>query len=68
MKTVIVNVPEDKELFFLSLLKQYRFKSRVLSDEDKEETALLALMYERVKEEAFPISTSEHILDSIISK
>jgi len=68
MKTVIVNVPEDKELFFLALLKEYRFKSRVLSDEDKEETAFLTLMYQREKEEAYPISTTEHILDSIIRK
>ena len=68
MKTVIVSIPENKEKFFLSLLKEFRFKSHVLSDEDKEDTALLKLMYEREKEEAFPIETTEEILDSILRK
>lgn len=68
MKTVIVNVPEEKEMFFLSLLKEFHFKSHVLSDEDKEETALLTLMYERDKEEAFPVETTEQILNNILRK
>lgn len=40
MKTVIVNIPEKKELFFLSLLKEFRFQSRVLTDEEREEMAI----------------------------
>ncbi len=40
MKTVIVNIPEKKEDFFLSLLKEFRYKSRVLSAEDKEDMAI----------------------------
>jgi len=68
MKTVIVNIPENKEFFFLSLMKEFRFKSHVLSDEDKEDNALLKLMYEREKEESFSVETTEKILDSILSK
>lgn len=68
MKTVIVNIPEEKEMFFLTLLKEFRFKSRVLSDEEKEDTGLLALMYEREKEESFPIETTEQILNSFLRK
>lgn len=68
MKTIIVNIPEEKEMFFLSLLKEFRFKSRVLTDEDKEDTALLALMFEREKEETLPIETTEQILTNILRK
>ena len=63
MKTVIVNIPENKEKFFLSLMKEFRFKSHVLSDEDKEDNALLKLMYEREKEESLSVETTEKILD-----
>ena len=68
MKTIIVNIPEEKEKFFLSLLKEFRFKSRVLTDEEKEDTALLALMYKREKEEALPVETTEQILSNILRK
>jgi len=68
MKTIIVNIPEEKETFFLSLLKEFRYKSRVLSDEDKEDTALLSLMYERENEETFDIGTTVQILNNILKK
>jgi len=68
MKTVIVNIPEDKEKFFLSLLKEFRFKAHVVSDEEKEDTALLKLMHERENEEAFSVETTENILDSLLRK
>jgi hypothetical protein len=68
MKTVIVNIPEEKEMFFLSLLKEFRFKTRVLTNEDKEDTALLMLMLERENEEAFPVETTEQILNNILRK
>jgi len=68
MKTVIVNIPEKKEDFFLSLLKEFHFKSKVLSEEDKEDSALLALMNEREDEVALPVETTERILKHIIKK
>ena len=55
-------------MFFLSLLKEFRFKTRVLTNEDKEDTALLMLMLERENEEAFPVETTEQILNNILRK
>jgi len=68
MKTIIVNIPEEKERFFLSILKEFRYKSRVLTDENKEDSALLALMYKRENEETLPIETTEQILKNILKK
>ena len=68
MKTVIVNIPEKEESFFLSVLQKFRFKSRVLSAEEKEDRALLSLMYERENEETIPVETTHRILDKIIKK
>ncbi|OFX43533.1 MAG: hypothetical protein A2046_01400 [Bacteroidetes bacterium GWA2_30_7] len=65
MKTVIVNIPNKKEQFFLSLLKEFRYKSRVLTEEEKEDNALLTLMYERENEDNLQIESSEQILKNI---
>ncbi|MEK6615963.1 MAG: hypothetical protein AABZ32_07610 [Bacteroidota bacterium] len=40
MKTVIVNIPEKEESFFLSVLQKFRFKSKVLTGEQREEIAI----------------------------
>jgi hypothetical protein len=34
MKTIIVNVPEKDETFFMTLLKKFRFETRELTDEE----------------------------------
>jgi hypothetical protein len=49
MKTVIVNIPEKKEDFFLSLLKEFRFKSRVLTEEEKEDMAIAKWINEGIE-------------------
>lgn len=36
MKTVIVNIPDKKEKYFLSLIKKNRLRSWVLDDEEDE--------------------------------
>jgi len=51
MKTVIVNIPEKEENFFLSLLKKFHFKSRVLTDEDLEDEKLARLIDKGMKSE-----------------
>jgi hypothetical protein len=51
MKTVIVNIPEKKEFFFLSLLKEFRFRSRVLTDEEREEMAIAKWIDEGMESE-----------------
>jgi hypothetical protein len=44
------------------------YNSRVLKLEDKEDNALLTLMYERENEEALPVKTTERILKNILKK
>ncbi|MEP7167763.1 MAG: hypothetical protein ABI855_00170 [Bacteroidota bacterium] len=51
MKTVIVNIPDKDENLFAALLKRFGFKSRVISDEEKEETALAEWINEGTKSE-----------------
>ena len=68
MTTVIVSIPDNKEEYFLSLLKKNRFKSRVLSDEEKEDRALLALMNDGMTKKLVLSETTYRILDKIIKK
>lgn len=55
MKTVIVNVPEREESFFLSVLRKFRFKSRVLTEEEKEEMAMARWIEEGMQSEDVPL-------------
>lgn len=57
MKTIIVNIPEKEESFFLSVLKKFHFKSRVLTNEELEDEELsrcieLGMKSEDVSEES----------------
>ena len=49
MKTIIVNIPEKKEDFFLSLLKEFHFKSKVLTKEEKEDMSIAKWINEGLK-------------------
>ncbi len=49
MKTIIVNVPEKDETFFMALLKKFHFKTLILSDEEKEDKALAKLIDKGMK-------------------
>jgi hypothetical protein len=49
VKTVIVNIPEKEETFFLSLLKKFHFRSRVLTDEELEDEELARLIDKGMK-------------------
>jgi hypothetical protein len=60
MKTIIINVPDKDESIILSLLKKFRFKTRVLSKEDLEEEALAKWIDEGMKSEDVP---EEEIFD-----
>ncbi|MFI5218306.1 MAG: hypothetical protein ACHQNT_02375 [Bacteroidia bacterium] len=55
MKTVIVSIPDKKERTFTSYLKKNRYRSRVLSEEEKEEMALAEWIDEGMKSEDVPI-------------
>ena len=62
MKTVIVSIPDKKEKLVTSFLKKNRLKSRVLTDEDKEEMALAEWIDEGMKSEDVPIEkVFEHL-------
>lgn len=49
MKTIIVNIPEKEEAFFLSVLKKFQFKSKVLTEAEKEEIATARWIEEGLK-------------------
>lgn len=51
MKTVIVNVPAKDQDLFNALLKKLGFKSRVVSEDEKEETALAKWIDEGMESE-----------------
>jgi len=69
MESILVNIDSKKDMkFFLDLVKRMGYNSRILSNEDKEDTALLALMNERECEESLPIETTQNILNNIINK
>lgn len=55
MKTVIVNIPEKEESFFLSVLQKFRFKSKVLTKQQREEIALARWIEEGMDSEDVPI-------------
>ena len=57
MKTLMINVDNDSSVkLFLQLAKKLHFKARVLSEEQKEDVGLLAMMEERKNDEKIPIS------------
>jgi len=64
MKTIIVNIPEKKESFFLSLLKEFQFRSRVLTDEEREEMAIAKWIDEGMKSE----DVSEEVIYQTLRK
>ena len=64
MKTIIVNIPEKKEDFFLSLLKEFKFKSKVLTQDEKEDIAISKWINEGLKSE----DVSEEVIFSTLRK
>ncbi len=51
MKTIIVNVPDEDATLFLSLVKKFRFKTKVLSKEDLEDEELAKWINNGMKSE-----------------
>lgn len=57
MKTLMINVDNDSSLkLLMDLAKKLHFKARVLSEEQKEDAGLLAMMEQRKYDEAIPVS------------
>lgn len=69
MSTVILDVDnETSAKLFLDLAKKLHFKARVITDQQKEEWALLAMMESRDQETALPVESALDILCKIKSK
>ena len=69
MESIIVNIDSKKDVkFFLDLVKKMGFRSRLLSQDEKEDNALLSLMNERENEETVPIEITERLLNNTIKK
>lgn len=63
MNTIVINVDDKSSAkLFLDLAKKLRFKARVLTEEQKEDLALLAMMEERSKESPLAIESTLKIL------
>ncbi len=69
MSTIVINVDDKSSAkLFLDLAKKLRFKARILTDQQKEDWALLAMMESRDKEPVLPVESALDILSRIKSK
>jgi hypothetical protein len=66
MKTIVIDVANQSSAnLFLELARKLKYSARILSKQEKEDTALLAIMEQRKKEETVPVSESLKILRKI---
>lgn len=66
MKTIVINAVSDSSAkLFLELAKQLKMAARILSKQEKEDTALLAIMEQRKKETLHPIEDTLTLLKKI---
>ena len=63
MKTIIVNIPEKEESFFLSVMKKFSFKSRVVTEEELEDKALAKWIDKGMKTEDVPLEKVFQLLE-----
>ena len=54
MKTIIVSIPDKDENLLIAILKKFRFKTRVLSQEEQEEMAMAKWIDEGMESEDIP--------------
>lgn len=67
MKTVVINAEDDKVAKLLtSLAKRMGLKSFVLSDQKKEDIALIHAIDEGMKSEKLPLQSSYDIIDKLL--
>jgi hypothetical protein len=64
MKTIIVNVPDKDENLFVALLKKFKLKSRIVTEDEKEEAALAKWIEEGMKSE----EVSEETINATLRK
>jgi hypothetical protein len=67
MKTVVINAEDDNVAKLLtSLAKRMGLKSFVLSDQEKEDIALIHAIDEGMKSEKLPLKSSYDIIDKLL--
>jgi hypothetical protein len=63
MSTIVIDVDDQSSAkLFLDLAKKMHFKARLLTEQQKEEWALLSMMEERSNEPSLPIESALKIL------
>jgi hypothetical protein len=66
MKTLLINIDDDSSLkLFVVLAKKFHFNTHILSEEQKEDAALLSIMHQRSKEEPLPLKSAYTILKKV---
>ena len=65
MKTIILTIPEKREMWFRTLFKQFQVKHKVLNDEENEDLMLTKLIDEAMAEEG---EVSREQIDQFIEK
>ncbi|MCF8449320.1 MAG: hypothetical protein K9G49_05550 [Taibaiella sp.] len=69
MSTIVINVDDKSSAkLFLDLAKKLSFKAMILTDQQKEDWALLTMMESRNEEPALPVEGALDILSRIKSK
>lgn len=64
MNTVVINVDDKSSAkLFLDLARKLQFKAKVLTEQQQEDWALLAMMEERRDEPSLPIESTLSILN-----
>lgn len=64
MKTIIVNVPDKETELFTNLINRFGFKSRIISDEEKEE----AVIHKWIEEGLNTEEVSEEVVFKTLKK
>jgi hypothetical protein len=64
MSTIVIDVDDKSSAkLFLDLARKLHFKAKVLTDQQKEDWALLAMMNERSDEPSLPVEGAFKILN-----
>ena len=63
MKTIILNIPEKEEIFFLTVFKKFRLNPTVLTNEDLEDKELARWIEEGLKSEDIPMEKVFKLLE-----
>jgi len=67
MKTIVINADNDTVAKLLTgLAKKMGLKSQILSEQKKEDLALIRAINEGMKSEKLPLKTSYDILDKLL--